>query len=190
MLVIRGPISDTVRSCRDRVSSRYGISRAIVAFGGRAPSKRMLPPNTATRPKNAALSQRPNALQRRGATQSCQRALGGWRFSKDCDVIAMVTAGLRQQSLRSATALRRTSALLWRWADEPILCFDGERRRTPEPVLSASTCSASHHARQEPASSRLAAPGARSGISSGQRSGSNRRRAGNGSPPGRRIVDT
>ena len=47
------------------------------------------------------------------------------------DVIAMVTAGFAGSVAPLGTALTENQlALLWKMADEPILCFDGDQRRT------------------------------------------------------------
>src|SRR5262249_57213413 len=54
------------------------------------------------------------------------------------DVIAMVTAGFEATVAPLGTALTENQlALLWRMADEPVLCFDGgkARRRAPSPPL-------------------------------------------------------
>jgi DNA primase len=102
------------------------LAGRIVAFGGRAldkdaPAKYLNSPETPLFHKGATLyngaAARPAA--HRGAPVI---AVEGY-----VDVIAMVTAGYAATVAPLGTALTPDQlALLWKMADEPILCFDGD----------------------------------------------------------------
>jgi DNA primase len=98
----------------------------IIAFGGRAldpdaPAKYLNSPETSLFHKGASLYNGAAARQavHDGATLI---AVEGY-----VDVIAMVTAGYPATVAPLGTALTEDQlGLLWRLADEPILCFDGD----------------------------------------------------------------
>lgn len=112
---------------RDRVMFPITDFRGrVVAFGGRAldpdaPAKYLNSPETPLFHKGATLYN--GAAARQAAHQGAQLiAVEGY-----VDVIAMVRAGFPATVAPLGTALTEEQlALLWRMADEPILCFDGD----------------------------------------------------------------
>jgi DNA primase len=113
---------------RDRVMFPIGDLRGrIIAFGGRAlekdaQAKYLNSPETPLFHKGANLYNLAAARQAAhdGATVI---AVEGY-----VDVIAMVTAGFPATVAPLGTALTEDQlALLWRMADEPVLCFDGDK---------------------------------------------------------------
>jgi DNA primase len=102
------------------------LAGRIVAFGGRAldkdaPAKYLNSPETPLFHKGATLYN--GALARQAAHRGAPViAVEGY-----VDVIAMVTAGYAATVAPLGTALTGDQlALLWKMADEPILCFDGD----------------------------------------------------------------
>jgi DNA primase len=112
---------------RDRVMFPITDFRGrVVAFGGRAldpeaPAKYLNSPETPLFHKGATLYN--GATARQAAHQGAPLiAVEGY-----IDVIAMVRAGFAATVAPLGTALTDEQlALLWRMADEPILCFDGD----------------------------------------------------------------
>jgi len=98
----------------------------IVAFGGRAlekdaPAKYLNSPETPLFHKGALLY---NAAAARQAAHDGAALIAVEGY---IDVIAMVTAGFAATVAPLGTALTEDQlALLWKMADEPILCFDGD----------------------------------------------------------------
>ena len=113
---------------RDRVIFPIGDLRGrLVAFGGRAldkdaPAKYLNSPETPLFHKGAMLYNGADARQ--AAHQGAPViAVEGY-----IDVIAMVTAGFAATVAPLGTALTEDQlGLLWKMADEPILCFDGDK---------------------------------------------------------------
>jgi DNA primase len=112
---------------RDRVMFPITDLRGrVVAFGGRAldkdaPAKYLNSPETPLFHKGATLY---NGASARAAahTGAAVIAVEGY-----VDVIAMVTAGFEATVAPLGTALTEEQlALLWKMADEPTLCFDGD----------------------------------------------------------------
>ncbi len=113
---------------RDRVM--FPISDAsghIIAFGGRAlekdvPAKYMNSPETPLFHKGSVLYNHHNA--RKAAHDKGQViAVEGY-----VDVISMTAIGFAQTVAACGTALTTDQmGLLWRMAEEPVLCFDGDR---------------------------------------------------------------
>ncbi|HXX03832.1 MAG TPA: DNA primase [Xanthobacteraceae bacterium] len=97
-----------------------------VAFGGRAldkdvPAKYLNSPETPLFHKGATLY---NAAAARKAAHEGARVIAVEGY---IDVIAMVSAGYEATVAPLGTALTADQlGLLWRMADEPILCFDGD----------------------------------------------------------------
>jgi DNA primase len=99
----------------------------VIAFGGRAldkeaPAKYLNSPETPLFHKGATLfnGATARAAAHHGATVI---AVEGY-----VDVIAMVTAGFPATVAPLGTALTEDQlALLWKMADEPVLCFDGDK---------------------------------------------------------------
>ena len=112
---------------RDRVMFPITDFRGrVVAFGGRAldpeaPAKYLNSPETPLFHKGATLYN--GAAARQAAHQGAPLiAVEGY-----IDVIAMVRVGFAATVAPLGTALTEEQlALLWRMADEPILCFDGD----------------------------------------------------------------
>lgn len=99
----------------------------VIAFGGRAldpeaPAKYLNSPETPLFHKGANLYN--GAAARQAAHDGAQIiAVEGY-----VDVIAMVTAGFAATVAPLGTALTEEQlALLWKMADEPLLCFDGDK---------------------------------------------------------------
>lgn len=112
---------------RDRVMFPISdLAGRIVAFGGRAldkdvPAKYLNSPETPLFHKGGMLYN--GAAARKAAHQGATViAVEGY-----VDVIAMVTAGYEATVAPLGTALTEDQlALLWKMADEPVLCFDGD----------------------------------------------------------------
>jgi DNA primase len=112
---------------RDRVMFPISdFSGRIVAFGGRAlakdvPAKYLNSPETPLFHKGATL------YNGAGARKAAHRGAPVIAVEGYVDVIAMVTAGYEATVAPLGTALTTDQlALLWKMADEPILCFDGD----------------------------------------------------------------
>jgi len=112
---------------RDRVMFPIGDAKGrVVAFGGRAmnpdaPAKYLNSPDTPLFNKGRLLYNLHNARAPAHA-QGTVIAVEGY-----VDVIAMSAAGFPNTVAPLGTALTEEQlALLWRLADEPILCFDGD----------------------------------------------------------------
>jgi DNA primase len=112
---------------RDRVMFPISDWRGrVIAFGGRAlekdvPAKYLNSPETPLFHKGATLY---NIAAARKAAHDGARVIAVEGY---VDVIAMVTAGFEATVAPLGTALTVDQlALLWRMADEPILCFDGD----------------------------------------------------------------
>jgi len=112
---------------RDRVMFPISDWRGrVIAFGGRAldpdaPAKYLNSPETPLFHKGANLYN--GAVARQAAHDGAQIiAVEGY-----VDVIAMVTAGFPATVAPLGTALTEEQlGLLWKIADEPVLCFDGD----------------------------------------------------------------
>jgi DNA primase len=112
---------------RDRVMFPISDLRGrVIAFGGRAldkdaPAKYLNSPETPLFHKGALLY---NSAAARAATHDGHPLIAVEGY---VDVIAMVTAGFPATVAPLGTALTEEQlGLLWRMADEPILCFDGD----------------------------------------------------------------
>jgi DNA primase len=112
---------------RDRVMFPISdLAGRIVAFGGRAldkdvPAKYLNSPETPLFHKGAML------YNGAGARKAAHRGAPVIAVEGYVDVIAMVTAGYEATVAPLGTALTTDQlALLWRMADEPVLCFDGD----------------------------------------------------------------
>src|SRR5256885_2246747 len=113
---------------RDRVMFPITDLRGrVIAFGGRAlekdvPAKYLNSPETPLFHKGSNLY---NGATARQATHDGSPLIVVEGY---VDVIAMVTAGFGGAVAPLGTALTENQlALLWKMADEPILCFDGDR---------------------------------------------------------------
>ncbi len=112
---------------RDRVMFPIADWRGrVIAFGGRAlekevSAKYLNSPETPLFHKGATLY---NIAAARKAAHKGARVIAVEGY---VDVIAMVTAGFEATVAPLGTALTAEQlALMWRMADEPILCFDGD----------------------------------------------------------------
>jgi DNA primase len=112
---------------RDRVMFPITDLRGrVIAFGGRAldkdaPAKYLNSPETPLFHKGALLYN--GAAARQAAHDGAQAIV----VEGYVDVIAMVTAGFPATVAPLGTALTENQlALLWKIADEPLLCFDGD----------------------------------------------------------------
>jgi DNA primase len=123
---------------RDRVIFPITDLRGrVIAFGGRAlekdaQAKYLNSPETSLFHKGATLYNIAAARQAAHAdksTQSAQNNAGAPLIAVEgyIDVIAMVTAGFPATVAPLGTALTEDQlGLLWKMADEPVLCFDGD----------------------------------------------------------------
>src|ERR1700685_3203457 len=112
---------------RDRIMFPISDWRGrVIAFGGRAlekevSAKYLNSPETPLFHKGATLY---NIAAARKATHDGARVIAVEGY---VDVIAMVTAGFEGTVAPLGTALTADQlGLMWRMADEPILCFDGD----------------------------------------------------------------
>jgi DNA primase len=112
---------------RDRVMFPITDLRGrVIAFGGRAlekdvPAKYLNSPETPLFHKGSNLYNLPAA---RAAAHAGRQVVVVEGY---VDVIAMVTAGFEASVAPLGTALTEDQlALLWKIADEPVLCFDGD----------------------------------------------------------------
>jgi DNA primase len=124
---------------RDRVIFPItDIRGRVIAFGGRAlekgvPAKYLNSPETPLFHKGATLYNIAGARQAAHAaksTQAAQENAGAPVVVVEgyVDVIAMVTAGYPAAVAPLGTALTEDQlGLLWKMADEPVLCFDGDK---------------------------------------------------------------
>jgi DNA primase len=116
---------------RDRVMFPIGDLRGrIIAFGGRAlekeaQAKYLNSPETPLFHKGANLYN--IAAARQAAHEGAQKGVQVIAVEGYVDVIAMVTAGFPATVAPLGTALTEDQlGLLWKMADEPVLCFDGD----------------------------------------------------------------
>jgi DNA primase len=112
---------------RDRVMFPItDLRHRVIAFGGRAmekdaQAKYLNSPETPLFHKGATLY---NIAMARQAARDGQTVIAVEGY---VDVIAMVTAGFAATVAPLGTALTEDQlALLWKMADEPVLCFDGD----------------------------------------------------------------
>ncbi len=112
---------------RDRVMFPIGDWRGrIIAFGGRAldkdaSAKYLNSPETPLFHKGATL------YNIAGARKAAHEGAGVIAVEGYIDAIAMVSAGFEATVAPLGTALTADQlALMWRLADEPVLCFDGD----------------------------------------------------------------
>jgi DNA primase len=124
---------------RDRVMFPITDWRGrIIAFGGRAlekdvPAKYLNSPETPLFHKGSTLYNGAAARQAALAGKSTQSAQNDFRaqivaVEGYVDVIAMVTSGFEAAVAPLGTALTEEQlGYLWKMADEPILCFDGDK---------------------------------------------------------------
>jgi len=117
---------------RDRVMFPIGDLRGrIIAFGGRAlekdaQAKYLNSPETPLFHKGANLYNL--AAARQAAHDGAQKGVPVIAVEGYVDVIAMVSAGFNATVAPLGTALTEDQlALLWKMADEPVLCFDGDK---------------------------------------------------------------
>ena len=121
---------------RDRVMFPISDWRGrVIAFGGRAldkdvPAKYLNSPETPLFHKGATLYNIAAArAAAHNATKSDEENFSGRVIAVEgyIDVIAMATAGFEATVAPLGTALTADQlALMWRMADEPVLCFDGD----------------------------------------------------------------
>jgi DNA primase len=116
---------------RDRVMFPITDLRGrVIAFGGRAlekdvPAKYLNSPETPLFHKGATLYN--IAAARQAAHDGAKRGVQVIAVEGYVDVIAMDSAGFPATVAPLGTALTEEQlALLWKMADEPVLCFDGD----------------------------------------------------------------
>ena len=113
---------------RDRVMFPITDVRGrVIAFGGRALEKDV-PAKYLNSPETPLFHKGDNLYNLSSARQATHNGAPLVVVEGYVDVIAMVTAGFAGSVAPLGTALTENQlALLWKMADEPILCFDGDR---------------------------------------------------------------
>lgn len=112
---------------RDRVMFPITDARGrVIAFGGRALEKDV-PAKYLNSPETPLFHKGDNLYNLAGARQAAHAGAPVIAVEGYVDVIAMVGAGFEATIAPLGTALTENQlALLWKLADEPILCFDGD----------------------------------------------------------------
>src|SRR5215475_7541932 len=113
---------------RDRVMFPITDARGrVIAFGGRALEKDV-PAKYLNSPETPLFHKGDNLYNLATARQAAHDGASLIVVEGYIDVIAMVTSGFAGAVAPLGTALTENQlALLWKMADEPILCFDGDR---------------------------------------------------------------
>ena len=113
---------------RDRVMFPISDFRGrVIAFGGRALEKDV-PAKYLNSPETPLFHKGDNLYNLSTARQATHNGSPLIVVEGYVDVIAMVTSGFAGSVAPLGTALTENQlALLWKMADEPILCFDGDR---------------------------------------------------------------
>ncbi len=113
---------------RDRVMFPITDHRGrVIAFGGRALEKEV-PAKYLNSPETPLFHKGDNLYNLGPARQAAHNGSPLIVVEGYVDVIAMVTSGFAGSVAPLGTALTENQlALLWKMADEPILCFDGDR---------------------------------------------------------------
>jgi DNA primase len=113
---------------RDRVMFPITDARGrVIAFGGRALEKDV-PAKYLNSPETPLFHKGDNLYNLATARQAAHDGSALIVVEGYVDVIAMVTSGFGGAVAPLGTALTENQlALLWKMADEPILCFDGDR---------------------------------------------------------------
>src|ERR1700761_3454420 len=113
---------------RDRVMFPITDARGrVIAFGGRALEKDV-PAKYLNSPETPLFHKGDNLYNLATARQAAHDGAQLIVVEGYVDVIAMVSSGFAGAVAPLGTALTENQlALLWRMADEPILCFDGDR---------------------------------------------------------------
>ncbi|TFV30502.1 DNA primase [Bradyrhizobium frederickii] len=113
---------------RDRVMFPITDLRGrVIAFGGRALEKDV-PAKYLNSPETPLFHKGDNLYNHQTARKATHDGAPLIVVEGYVDVIAMVTAGFAGSVAPLGTALTESQlALLWKMADEPILCFDGDR---------------------------------------------------------------
>jgi DNA primase len=113
---------------RDRVMFPITDLRGhVIAFGGRA-LERDVPAKYLNSPETPLFHKGDNLYNHQAARKATHDGSALIVVEGYVDVIAMVTAGFAGAVAPLGTALTENQlALLWKMADEPILCFDGDK---------------------------------------------------------------
>jgi DNA primase len=113
---------------RDRVMFPITDLRGrVIAFGGRALEKDV-PAKYLNSPETPLFHKGDNLYNLRAARQAAHDGAPLVVVEGYVDVIAMVGAGFSGAVAPLGTALTESQlSLLWRMADEPVLCFDGDK---------------------------------------------------------------
>ena len=113
---------------RDRVMFPISdIRNRVIAFGGRALEKDV-PAKYLNSPETPLFHKGDNLYNFAPARQATHNGAALIVVEGYVDVIAMVTSGFGGTVAPLGTALTENQlALIWKMADEPILCFDGDR---------------------------------------------------------------
>src|SRR6201993_1018342 len=113
---------------RDRVMFPITDQRGrVIAFGGRALEKDV-PAKYLNSPETPLFHKGDNLYNLASARQAAHNGASLVVVEGYVDVIAMVTSGFAATVAPLGTALTENQlALLWKMADEPVLCFDGDK---------------------------------------------------------------
>src|SRR6266702_230299 len=128
MLVAGDDIPVPYDRFRDRVMFPITDLRGrVIAFGGRALEKDV-PAKYLNSPETPLFHKGDNLYNHQTARAASHNGAPVIVVEGYVDVIAMVTAGFAGSVAPLGTALTENQlALLWKMADEPILCFDGDK---------------------------------------------------------------
>src|SRR5882757_9071025 len=128
LLIAGGDIPVPFDRFRDRVMFPItDIRGRVIAFGGRAMDKDA-PAKYLNSPETPLFHKGDNLYNLATARQAAHNGSPLIVVEGYVDVIAMVTSGFAGSVAPLGTALTENQlALLWKMADEPILCFDGDR---------------------------------------------------------------
>src|SRR3954464_8220850 len=144
MLVAGDDIPVPYDRFRDRVMFPITDVRGrVIAFGGRALEKDV-PAKYLNSPETPLFHKGDNLYNLSAARQAIHNGAALIVVEGYVDVIAMVTAGFAGSVAPLGTALTENQlALLWKMADEPILCFDGDKAG-PNPAFRAADLALPH----------------------------------------------
>ena len=127
------------------------VRNRVIAFGGRALEKDV-PAKYLNSPETPLFHKGDNLYNLATARQATHNGAPLIVVEGYVDVIAMVTTGFAASVAPLGTALTENQlALLWKMADEPILCFDGDKAGTEGGVARRRSGAAASQARKEPA---------------------------------------
>ena len=135
---------------RDRVMFPItDVRNRVIAFGGRALEKDV-PAKYMNSPETPLFHKGDNLYNLATARQATHNGAPLIVVEGYVDVIAMVTTGFAASVAPLGTALTENQLmLLWKMADEPILCFDGDKAGQESGVARRGSGAAASQTRKE-----------------------------------------